>query len=439
MYKIIRYFLVLISTSTLLLSYGQAVNSSPYSLSGFGDLKFNGFVSQQNMGGVSRALRSEFNYSPINPASYTALRNTVYNAGAYMRYGRMMSDTIEGNVSNSNIGYFSLAFASPYEQKKQWAVSMGFYQLTDVGYDLRNNNADSFNSYNLFKGTGGISTAYIGGAISPAKGLSLGLNMNFNFGSIRTIQAQIYPDDDTHFSYSDEKSIYHKGINFDFGVQYTVQNKEVEHTIGATIHSKTNLNGSGYRYAETFFGRLFDERSIVETIDTILYTDTLRTTSSMPLRFGIGYAVGVAGHWSLSAEYESGLWSSITSNINGKPYFDNQRFALGFAIIPKPDYKTTGKYFSKVNYSAGFRYEKLYYNFFGEQIDEIGIGFGLGLPVIKTFNSRTGKIPIISRVNLGLEYSKRGTTENGLIAEEYLTIRLGLNFNDKWFIKRKYQ
>ena len=49
------------------------------------------------------------------------------------------------------------------------------------------------------------------------------------------------------------------------------------------------------------------------------------------------------------------------------------------------------------------------------------------------------KLPVVSRVNLTAEYTRRGTKDNGLIQENYFNIILGLNLNDKWFTKRKYR
>ncbi|MFY0644862.1 MAG: hypothetical protein JXR19_10385 [Bacteroidia bacterium] len=422
----------------------QSSTVSPYSLSSIGELSFRGFNDQRNMGGTSRALRSPWNYSPVNPASYTGLSNVVYNAGANFSLGRLSTDSLSTETNEANISYFSMAFAKPNASESNWGLSFGFYQLSDVGYDIKAENGDTFSSYNIFRGSGGINTAYIGGAVTLVKGLSVGANFNYNFGNIQSLKAQVFPVGNSHFSFIDETQLYYGGANFDFGVQYSIQQKtknesSINHVIGATFHTKTNLKGSGYRFAESFFGRIFDEQGSFISIDTILYNDNLSKELEIPSSFGVGYSVGRAGVWSLAAEYEKGMWSSITSELNGKQFFDHQRLSFGFSIVPNPDYQTRGGFFGKVKYSAGVRQEQLYYNFFGEQISELGIGFGLGLPIIKTFPTANGKVAVINRVNLGFEYSKRGTTNLGLVQEEYFTITLGLNFNDKWFIPRKYQ
>jgi hypothetical protein len=40
-------------------------------------------------------------------------------------------------------------------------------------------------------------------------------------------------------------------------------------------------------------------------------------------------------------------------------------------------------------------------------------------------------------MNIGYEYGKRGTTNAGLIQENYSNITISLSLNDKWFLKRK--
>jgi hypothetical protein len=39
--------------------------------------------------------------------------------------------------------------------------------------------------------------------------------------------------------------------------------------------------------------------------------------------------------------------------------------------------------------------------------------------------------------NLGVQIGKSGTTNGGLVEENYVKFHLALTFNDKWFKKRK--
>jgi len=56
------------------------------------------------------------------------------------------------------------------------------------------------------------------------------------------------------------------------------------------------------------------------------------------------------------------------------------------------------------------------------------MSLGAGLPITGTF----------SNVNIGIEFGKKGTTSAGLVQENYLNFSVGFSFNDKWFVKSKF-
>jgi hypothetical protein len=63
-----------------------------------------------------------------------------------------------------------------------------------------------------------------------------------------------------------------------------------------------------------------------------------------------------------------------------------------------------------------------------ESIDELGISFGVGVPVGRLF----------SNANIGFEIGQRGTTSSNLVQENFFNISLSLSLNDRWFEKRKF-
>ncbi len=95
----------------------------------------------------------------------------------------------------------------------------------------------------------------------------------------------------------------------------------------------------------------------------------------------------------------------------------------GFYI---PNYNGYGSYWKRVVYRAGFRMEETGITVNGQDINEFGISFGVGLPVGRLF----------SNVNLGFEVGSRGTKDAGLIQENFFNAFLSLSLNDKWFQKR---
>jgi hypothetical protein len=70
----------------------------------------------------------------------------------------------------------------------------------------------------------------------------------------------------------------------------------------------------------------------------------------------------------------------------------------------------------------------------------MGITFGLGLPISKTDKGESTMIrrKLPPMLNLAFSYGIRGTTSNNLIKEQFFQFSVGLNIQDIWFIKRKY-
>ncbi|MCG9881624.1 MAG: hypothetical protein MH472_13575, partial [Bacteroidia bacterium] len=77
---------------------------------------------------------------------------------------------------------------------------------------------------------------------------------------------------------------------------------------------------------------------------------------------------------------------------------------------------------------AGVRYEQSNLTVRGTGVDILALHTGIGIPMAKSK----------SRVNVGCEWQQRGTTENGLVQENYFRIFVGVSFADKWFYRYRY-
>jgi len=442
--KLLLFTLVMIGS---LYSMGQAGTSSPYTIAGLGELKSGNFLQHQAMGGTSISQVNRGVFTATNPATYANIDFTVFDAGIKATLGKVSNSTESANMSSGNFNHFAMAF--PFGTKKKMGVSFGTNQYSDVGYDIRNNvNVDTPSYYDLFAGEGGISRVYAGYGMELFKNFKLGANVNYNFGNIQEVQARIYPNTNNVFSFGDERLIAYRGIDYTIGVQYSVQQKGrnetgikegVLHTLGAAFQSNSDLRGKGFHSITTFYGTEYEATGDPDFLDQILLEEDQRDTLTKPLGFTLGYTASKGDNWSVSLETEQNQWSGVTDKKTGNVFFDNVRYSAGFSIVPSPKYSERGDFFKKVKYSAGVRYENLYYNFQNTQLNELGISFGLGLPVVRSFRLEEEKVAVVSMINLTAEYVKRGTTDNGLIQQDFFNIGIGLNLNDKWFTKRKYQ
>ena len=444
--KVWTTLLILIST----FASAQVGTSSPYSIAGIGELTYDGFIQHRAMGRTSVSQQSLNLFSRANPASLANIRYTIFDVGAKSSIGRLKTSEQEAEISSGNFSYFVMAF--PIGDKKKMGVSFGTNAVSDVGYEIRNRfNTDTPSYYNVFNGSGGISRVYLGYGLELFKNFNIGLNINYDFGNITTERLKVYPISESRYSFFDGTLLAYRGFDFDLGVQYAVQDtirfnsaKQtiINHAFGGAFQSENRLSGSGFRYAATFPGSVYERLEAIpdnSVIDTVIFQDDKLDTLTKPIGFTVGYTVSNGEKWSLSLEMEQNLWSTITDKVSGQKFYNNSRYGFGFSFVPRPVYGEKGEFFKKVRYSIGASYQDMYYNFNGTQLTELGISFGLGIPVVKSIRIDGEKTAIVSRINLSAEYISRGTVSSGLIQEDYINFGIGLNLNDKWFTKRKYR
>jgi hypothetical protein len=103
---------------------------------------------------------------------------------------------------------------------------------------------------------------------------------------------------------------------------------------------------------------------------------------------------------------------------------DSNKYRIGGFFIPR--YNSLTSYWHRAVYRLGVRYEETGINLRGENINEYGISFGVGLPVGRLF----------SNINIGFELGSKGTTSQGLVKENFFNTFISLSLNDRWFEKR---
>ena len=111
----------------------QNATSSPYSRYGIGDLQFGGFTKNLGMAGLSYGLTHPLTLNFSNPASYSSLILTTFEAGVNSEFLELKSASGKGYAHDASFGYFALGF--PVIQKK-WGMSLGLLPYSNVGYTI---------------------------------------------------------------------------------------------------------------------------------------------------------------------------------------------------------------------------------------------------------------------------------------------------------------
>ncbi|HKK42134.1 MAG TPA: hypothetical protein VJ963_06980, partial [Bacteroidales bacterium] len=70
----------------------------------------------------------------------------------------------------------------------------------------------------------------------------------------------------------------------------------------------------------------------------------------------------------------------------------------------------------------------------GEQIKEMGVSAGLGIPVRRSVATSSSL-----KANIFFDYTRKsGSLSNSLHTENIFTLGVSINLYDYWFLKRKY-
>ena len=414
----IKNFLISCACLLSLSAYTQQTGSvSPYSFFGIGDFRSNGTVENQMMGGL-QTFGDSIHINLLNPAAYSKIKLTTYAAGVSNTTTRLVDTEEAQNISFGNLDYLGIAF--PISKKA--GVGFGLLPLSSVGYALNVSNDETTNA---FTGNGGISRVFFSVGFEPIKNLSFGATINYNFGLLEYNRLQTV--ENVQFGTLNNRDSRVTGFDFNYAVDYTKKlNKKHSLTVHVGIDTQANLVSDN---AERLGSFSVNNGQEIEVIDVDLSASNLeRTGLKVPTRTTLGLGFGEDRKWFLGAEYSFQEFSSFENDflgITNVAYEDANSVILGGFYIP--NYSSFSSYLNRVTYRAGLRYDQTGLIVNNEQINNFGITFGFGLPLGNSF----------SNLNLGFELGRRGTTDAGLIEENYLILNLGLSLNDKWFNKRK--
>jgi len=404
-------------------NFAQRTNSSPYSFFGIGDQSKLKTVEEIAMGQMGGALDSEFQLSFTNPASYGSLLWTTYVFSGGNKTNKV--DDGENVQTSSAASLTYIAIGIPIRGNS--GLAAGLQLNTAVGYSLLEQLHDDngeVNETNLLTGNGGTSRLFLGYGYKFPFNLNLGVEVAYLFGGItnkivnRRLDVQLATE---HITQSNLN-----GLSYKFGGQYTIDIPNDMHVkLGTTFNFQYELNDAGSQYLystdNTGDGSVFPK----DTIGSIKY----RATITYPLQTVLSAGVGKNNKWFAGVEYtfakEVDFEGGIYDEAETYEYVSSNSLSVGGFFTPK--FNSIASYWNRVTYRAGFAYKNLGLIVNDTEIDDIGISFGVSLPLgLK-----------ISNFNLGFELGKRGTTENNLIKENYYNFRLSISLNDKWFGKRR--
>lgn len=402
--------------------YAQNGTVSPYSYFGIGDIRSGSTIENQMMGGLSLYTDS-IHLSLKNPSGYGKLRLTTYTTALSHKEINLNSFTENEKSSVTNLEYLAIGF--PLSPK--FGAGLGLKPFSSVGYEVfqESTNANGSTVRNEYIGSGGLNQVFLSLGYEVSKSLHLGATMNFNFGNLENSRVQSV--ENVQFGTSQNRESKVNGYDFVYGLTYAPKIKD-KYTLftSVVVNTQVNLISENREQIGSFSLSTGTE---IERLTVDLEAQGIKNTElKIPTITTLGLGFGKDKKWFLGAEYSFQQLSSFENTflkIQNQEYKDASAMAVGGYFVP--DFASFDSYFKRVTYRAGLRYDMTGIVVNEKEIDNLGITFGLGLPLGGSF----------SNVNVGFEWGKRGTTAADLIEEKYFKVNIGLSLNDRWFLKRK--
>ncbi|MDH4403102.1 MAG: hypothetical protein QE264_02520 [Flavobacterium sp.] len=403
------------------ISFAQQGTSSPYSFYGIGDVKFKGTAENRAMGGLT-IYSDSIHLNFQNPASYSNLKLTTFSLG-----GTYLTTDLETNSQSEKARRTAIDYLAVGLPFGKFGVAFGLMPYSSVGYNIQSNTAATATDpqeIKQYSGTGGINKVFFGVGYALTKKLSIGIDYSYNFGKIQTysfrfIEGLQYGSREKNIS-DITGGLLNAGLTFN-----TPINKKLNGFASLTYSPDSKLSSSNYRNIATIQYSSTGAEILVQPSDI----DVANTTITLPSKLAVGFGIGQNKKWMLGTEItfqKSSNMGNRFNDINDVNYENATRYSFGGFYIP--NYNSFSKYYEKIIYRAGLRYENTGLIINNTSIKDYGVTAGVGLPLIGVF----------SNVNIGFEYGQRGTTSANLVQENYTNITIGFSLNDKWFQKRRF-
>ncbi|MGH2665744.1 hypothetical protein [Flavobacterium sp.] len=393
-------------------SFAQESTASPYSFYGIGEVKFKGTVENKSMGGLG-ILPDSIHVNLQNPAALSALKLTLFSVAGTYNTVSLKSESASEKARRTSLDYIVMAFPAG-----KLGISLGMMPYSSVGYKVKNESAVENSTHN---GKGGVNRVFVGAGYQLTPKLSVGLDFGYNFGKIETNSA-VFAVPVIQYGSRELNTAELNGINVNSGAIYKTKIKKYDFISSVTFSPSTTLKSNNSRNTAKISYNANGDEIVFDSQNVTVADSELK----IPSKFSFGSGIGEFKKWFVGFE-STFQGKSNFGNVYENATFENAtKLSLGGYYVP--NYSSFSNYFNKITYRAGLRHENTGLIINSESVKDRAITLGLGLPMNGTF----------SNINVGFEFGKKGTTSANLIQENYVNISVGLSFNDRWFVKRKY-
>lgn len=402
--------------------YGQNEISSPYSKYGFGLPSNVTSGAYDAMGKVGYAMQNPYLINFKNPASYVAFDSLSFIADvAFSIYSSTLKTSdVTQQATYARPAYFT--FGLPVT--KHWRTSVGILPFSNLGYSIIDSKKVGKEQVDFaYNGKGGLMQLYWGNAFKLCKGLSIGFNVSYLWGSLSYTKTATYDASGNFFNTMVSNSTDADGIYYSVGAQYFV-NIKGKHRLG--------------------FGAVYENSAYIWTKETQFTYNYTSLGNNNILNDSVAFANApgsmkipqtIGG--GISYQFKEKLWASadVAWMNYGNYQMNGQRIAnlqdaitvnAGLQFIPDIN---SSNYMKKIRLRIGGRYSTGQIMLNDQSISDFSVSLGLGFP-LKLYSNN-------SSLGLMFEYGQMGTIKNNLLKENYFRFSLHFTLQEKWYQRVK--
>lgn len=394
----------------------QSSTNSPYTRYGLGELSDQAFAHNAAMGGIGYALRSSEQINVMNPASYSAVDSLsfMFDIGMGLKSSNYQENGYKTNAKNASFDYLAMQF----RLHPRVGFAVGFTPYSNVGYKFSRTsdieNSDDVTLTNTFYGDGGLQQIFGGIGFKILDNLSIGANVGYLYGEID------YQTLATLSNGGDQTTTYNNiSINSyiaNFGLQYTQKlSKTDKVTLGLVYGLGHDLKSTETKGIQVTDGSSYSE----------LTEETIKDSYGIPSTFGAGLTWQHKQNLTVGADYTLQQFENVKYDNSTDFYKNRTRIGAGIEYMPSLYGRN---YLSRIRYRAGAYYSSSYMKL--PEYDgpkEWGVSAGFGLP-LHLFQRNT----VLSITG---QYVRVLPSVKGMLSENCFVLKLGLTFNEHWFMK----
>ena len=399
--------LSLILVLSAAISSAQEFNVSPYSIFGIGDLQLGESSQTAGMASAGISLSGGRFLNTSNPASLSALDSTtfLFDFSGSARGSLFTS----GNIKQKAFGANFTKIAAGMHVTPRWSTALTVQPFSTVSYKIESEDyieGSETTTTTLFEGSGGMTRLSFLNSFRLTPHFSLGGDIMLLFGNIdRNAQQSGITINQTSTS---------SAIMFNLGLQYT------ERLSPGLLFAAGVVYGHGGTLKFVNILRVLDESN-----STLFDNNIASSKMTIPDTYATGFSL-ISDRFVVAADYRYQKWSVTRDQIAGMTFTDTHSVNAGMAFTPAT--AAARSYFKLVQYQAGVSLSNSYLTLNNINPLNIELTAGAGLPF------RNG-----SKMTVAFAWGKRGTTDEGLIRENYMRMTLCISFAERWFMKRMYE